>query len=156
MTATYTMKIKITDEDPSRHNHIAYPMEIGGQFFAPINIEKEKDLMLNLARMNATQEYERIMESARVLKKQADALMRRVELTNLIHSAKFGFKPVPGKNYWLFKHTGTKFTAPHIGLAIMGPNDWGCRPEEYEYIAQVTCLGDQTWQEVLDANNNLT
>jgi len=142
------MKVKLTDQDPARHNNIAYPMEIGDQFFAPINIEKEKDLMLSLARMNATQEYERIMESVRVLKKQADELMRRVELTNLIHSAKFGFKPVPGKNYWLFRHTGTKFTAPHIGLGSMGPDDWSSTPDEYEFIAQVKCLGDQTWQEV--------
>ena len=144
------MKIKITDQDPDRHNHIAYPMEIGGQFFAPINIEKEKDLMLSLARMNATQEYERIMESARVLKKQADELMRRVELTDLIHSAKFGFKPVAGKKYWLYKHLGTKFTSPYIGLSPMGPEDWSCTPTEYEYIAQVLCLGDQTWREIKD------
>jgi len=142
------MKVKLTDQDPARHNNIAYPMDIGDQFFAPINIEKEKDLMLSLARMNATQEYERIMESVRVLKKQADELMRRVKLTNLIHSAKFGFKPVPGKNYWLFRHTGTKFTTPHIGLGSMGPDDWSSPPDEYEFIAQVKCLGDQTWQEV--------
>jgi len=142
------MNIKITDADPDRHNHIEYPMEIGGQFFAPVNIEKEKDLMLNLARLNATQEYERIMESAKVLKKQMDDLMRRVELTNLIHTAKFSFKPVAGKKYWLFKHSGTKFTTSYIGLGPMGPNDWSCIPDEYEYIAQVLCSGDQTWQEV--------
>ena len=32
------MKIKITDQDPARHNHIEYPMEIGGQKFEVVNI----------------------------------------------------------------------------------------------------------------------
>ena len=143
------MKIKITDADPSRHNHIQYPMEIGGQKFEPVKIEQEKDLMLSVANMNAKQEYKRIMESAEVLRKQANQLMRRLELTNLIHSAKFGFKPIPGRNYWLYKNHGNKFVPEHHGLSPMGPDDWGSGPpKEYEYIAQVTCLGDQTWVEV--------
>jgi hypothetical protein len=145
------MKIKITDQDPARHNHIEYPMEIGGQKFEPIKIEQEKDLMLSVAKINAQQEYDRIMESAAVLKKQAEDLMKRVKLTELIHEAKFSFKPVPGKNYWLFKYHGSKFTPEHYGLTPMGPEDWSTgSPEGYEYIAQVHCLGDQTWQEVKD------
>ena len=50
------MKIKITDQDPGRHNHIAYPMEIGGQKFEPVKIEKEKDRMLSVAQLSAQQE----------------------------------------------------------------------------------------------------
>jgi hypothetical protein len=142
------MKIKITDQDPARHNHIEYPMEIGGQKFEPVKIEQEKDRMLAVAQLSAQQEYGRIMESVAVLQRQAQALQRRMKLTQLVHEAKFGFVPIPGKSYWLFRHTGTKFTEPHIGLSPLGPDDWSSTPEEYEYIAQVKCLGDQTWQEI--------
>jgi len=141
--------MKITEKDPGRHNHIEYPMELGGQKFEPINIEKEKDIMLNVAKLNAQQEYARIMESAAVLKKQADALVRRVELTELIHRAKFNFKPIPGKRYWLYLNRGSKFIPSHYALGPLGPHDWDCSaPPEYDYIAYVACLADQTWQEV--------
>jgi len=143
--------MKITDQDPNRHNNIQYPMELGGQKFEPVKIEQEKDKMLSVANLNAQQEYKRIMESAEVLKKQAESLYRRVELTKLIHSAKFSFKPIAGKKYWLFKHLKTKFVQEHYGLSLLGPDDWSSGyPKEYEYIAHVVCLGDQTWVEVED------
>jgi hypothetical protein len=143
------MKIKITDDDPARHNHIQYPMEIGGQKFEPVKIEQEKDLMLSVANLNAQQEYKGILQSAEVLKKQADNLMRRLELTNFIHAAKFNFKPIAGKSYWLYKRLPSKFVSEHYGLSPLGPEDWRSgAPEDYEYIAHVTFLGDQTWIEV--------
>jgi Protein of unknown function (DUF2452) len=137
------MKIKITDQDPDRHNHIEYPMEIGGQKFEVINITEEKDKMLSIATLQAQQEYDRIMELVSVLKKQADDLKRRMDITRLVHVAKFAFKPVAGKKYWLVRDK------EEIILSPLGPNDWSCgSPDTYEYIAQVLCLGDFTWQEV--------
>ena len=141
------MKIKITDQDPDRHNHIEYPMEIGGQAFAPVKIEKEKDLMLAVAQLSAQQEYDRIMESVSILQRQAQALQRRMHLTEMVHAAKFSFVPIPGKSYWLVEDTKKS----QIILTPMGPNDWSCSaPEEYRYVAQVRCLGDQTWQEIIE------
>ena len=142
------MKIKITDQDPARHNHIEYPMEIGGQKFEVVNITEEKDKMLSIATMQSQQEYDRIMELVVVLKKQADDIKRRMDITRLVHSAKFAFKVVPGKKYWLIEET--RFVGDKIIiLSSMGPDDWACGiPESYQYIAEVLCLGDFTWQEV--------
>ena len=140
------MKIKITDQDPDRHNHIEYPMEIGGQKFEPVKIEKEKDRMLSVAQLSAQQEYDRIMESVAVLQQQAQALQRRMQLTEMVHAAKFSFVPIPGKQYWLAED----IKKSHVILTPMGPNDWSCSaPDEYNYVAQVRCLGDQTWQEII-------
>ena len=141
------MKIVITDQDPDRHNHIEYPMEIGGQKFEPVKIEQEKDRMLAVAQLSAQQEYERIMESVAILQRQAQALQRRMKLTEMVHSAKFSFVPIPGKKYWLAEDNKKM----QIILTPMGPNDWSCSaPEEYKYVAQIRCLGDQTWQEVTE------
>ena len=142
------MKIKITDQDPARHNHIEYPMEIGGQKFEVVDITEEKDKMLSIATMQAQQEYDRIMELVVVLKKQADDIKRRMNTTRLIHSAKFAFKVVPGKKYWLIEET--RFVGDKIIiLSSLGPDDWSCgAPVSYRYITEVLCLGDFTWQEV--------
>ena len=39
-----------------------YPTEVGGPAFDLIPVEKQKDQMVNVARMHAKQEYSRIME----------------------------------------------------------------------------------------------
>ena len=61
--------MRIEDTDPARHAGIEYPMEVGSPAFAPIKIVEEKDKAVNIARQNAKQEYERIMEQAEILMK---------------------------------------------------------------------------------------
>ena len=110
-----------------------------------IPIEKQKDIMVNVARMNAKQEYNRIMELVEVLQKQANAVRKRLDITDLVHAAKYEFQIYHGQCYWLVKDHrkgGTRLT--HTG-----PNDWSTGgPNEYEYICRVKWLGDYTWVEV--------
>jgi Protein of unknown function (DUF2452) len=142
------MKIKITDQDPARHNHIEFPMEIGGQKFELVPVEKQKDIMVNVARMHAQQEYDRIMELVKVLQKQAEELKRRLDVTDWVHAAKYEFQIYHGQLYWLVYDHSVK----HMILAHLGPKDWSSSPpEEYEYIAHVKWLGDYTWVEVKDS-----
>jgi hypothetical protein len=65
--------MRIEDKDPDRHNAIEYPMEVGAPKFAPVPIKEEKDKAINIARAHANQEYDRIMEQAAVLMRQAKA-----------------------------------------------------------------------------------
>ena len=44
-----------------------YPTEAGGPKFDLVPVTKQKDLMINHARMYAQQEYDRIMELVKVL-----------------------------------------------------------------------------------------
>ena len=48
-----------------------YPTEAGGIKFDLVPVTKQKDLMINHARMYAQQEYDRIMQLVEVLEKQA-------------------------------------------------------------------------------------
>jgi hypothetical protein len=52
-------------------NVTPYPTEAGGPKFDLIPVTKQKDIMINHARMYAQQEYDRIMELVAVLEKQA-------------------------------------------------------------------------------------
>lgn len=140
--------MRIEEKDLMQHHSKEYPMEVGAPRFAPIDVLKEKDIMINAARANAQKEYDRIMESVHVLQKQAQALIRRLEITELVHTAIYGFKPAVNRTYWLFRDKEKDY----IGLTPLGPDDWhmGCTPESYEYIAHVKFLGDSTWEEVYD------
>jgi hypothetical protein len=126
-------------------NVTPYPTEAGGPKFDMVPVTQQKDLMINHARMYAQQEYDRIMELVAVLEKQAQAIKRRLDITDAVHAAVYQFQPVMGNVYWL---AWDKRKQQNI-LTPMGPNDWSSSaPEDYEYQAQVKYMGDHTWLEI--------
>lgn len=128
-------------------NVTPYPTESSGPKFDLVPIEKQKDIMLNVARMHAQQEYNRIMELVAVLQKQAEQIKRRLDVTDMVHAAKYDFQVYHGNTYWLVFDSRKQFTR----LVMNGPNDWSSgKPEDYEYICPVKWLGDHTWVEVND------
>jgi len=79
------------------------------------------------------------------LQTQAQELKQRLLITELVHKAKYNFRPVVNNNYWLVDVNGSTI------LSMLGPNDWstGC-PDNYRYISRVKFLGDYTWTEVTE------
>lgn len=134
-------------------NVTPYPTEVGGPAFDLIPVEKQKDIMVNIARLHGQQEYNRIMQLVNVLQKQAASIKRRLEITDAVHAAKYQFQVAHGQSYWLAWDTRHKCTI----LTHHGPNDWNTgKPENYEYIAQVKYLGDYSWQEIDEQGNYVT
>jgi hypothetical protein len=134
--------VRIEDKDPARHAGIEYPMEVGAPVFAPIKVVEEKDKAVNVARQNAKLEYDRIMEQAEVLMKQARALQARLDATEMVHCAKFGFNPIHGKIYHLYYDERSQVNV----LIQNGPQGWSCGiPDGWNYLMPVKKLGDSTW-----------
>jgi hypothetical protein len=129
-------------------NVTPYPTEVGGPKFDLVPVTKQKDIMLNVARLHAQQEYDRIMQLVDVLQKQAQDIKKRLDITDMVHAAKYDFQLYHNNIYWLVYDHRKNFTR----LAALGPNDWSTgKPQEYEYICPVKWLGDYTWIE-LDPN----
>jgi hypothetical protein len=129
-------------------NVTPYATESSGPKFDLIPVEKQKDIMINHARMYAQQEYDRIMELVAVLEKQAQQIKRRLEVTDSVHSAEYQFQVVMGNTYWLVWDTRKHKTL----LVLTGPTEWSTGiPANYEYITQVKYMGDHTWMEIGDA-----
>ena len=131
-------------------NVTPYATESSGPKFDLIPVEKQKDIMVNVARLHAQQEYDRIMALVAVLQQQAESVRRRLEITDWVHAAKYGFQIYHGQCYWLahdLRHGGTLLTQT-------GPEDWTTgSPGDWEYICRVKWLGDYTWVEV-DTNGH--
>ena len=126
-------------------NVTPYPTEAGSVKFEMVPVTKQKDLMINHARMFAQQEYDRIIELVNVLENQAQQIKRRLEITDSVHAAVYQFRPVMGNVYWLAWDKRKQ----HTLLTQHGPNDWSSSaPEDYEYMAQVKYMGDHTWMEI--------
>ena len=129
-----------------------YAVTVGGPKFDLVPVTKQKDIMLNVGRMYAQQEYDRIMELVKVLQKQANQIKRRLEITDAVHAAEYQFQVYHNQIYWLVFDSKINNTR----LTPMSPNSWSTgAPEHYEYIARVKWLGDYTWIEV-DGEGNPT
>jgi Protein of unknown function (DUF2452) len=134
--------MRIEDKDPARHAAIEYPMEVSAPVFAPIKVTEEKDKAVNIARQNAQLEYDRIMEQAEVLMKQAKSLQARLDATEMVHRAKFSFNPLHGKTYHLYFDNKNNTNI----LIQNGPDEWSCGiPLHWTYSYAVKKLGDSTW-----------
>ena len=126
-------------------NVTPYATESGGPKFDPVPVTKQKDIMINHARMYAQQEYDRIMELVAVLEKQAQQIKRRLDVTDAVHAAEYQFQVVMGQCYWLVWDKRKEKTL----LVLNGPNDWATGvPVNYEYQTQVKYMGDHTWLEI--------
>jgi hypothetical protein len=131
------------------HNVSEYPVTVGAASFAPVPVEKEKDISLNVAREHAKQEYERIMEMVRILQEQAKQLMDRVDATELVHSAEYSFITTHNRQYHIYFNTLHNKNV----LGMIGPDDWYAgQPTHYNYITSVRKKGDSTW-EYIDENS---
>lgn len=132
-------------------NVTPYATEVSGPKFEMVPVEKQKDIMVNVARMFANQEYKRIMELVSVLQRQADEVRKRVDITDLVHAAKYGFQIYHGQCYWLARDHKRGGTI----LVQTGPHEWTATPPDYyEYVCRVKWLGDYTWVEVdLEGND---
>ena len=126
-------------------NITPYATSTLGPKFDLVPVEKQKDLMINHARMYAQQEYDRIMELVSVLQRQADDIKRRLDVADAVHAAEYQFQVVMGNLYWLVWETRRQKTL----LVMTGPADWNTGvPDSYEYIMQVKYMGDHTWMEI--------
>jgi hypothetical protein len=131
-------------------NVTPYPTDVGAPSFDLIPVSKQKDIMINHARMYAQQEYNRIMELVEVLQKQAASIKRRLDVTDMVHAAEYQFQIVMGQCYWLAWDTRKQ----RMLLVTLGPNDWSTgAPDNYDYQMCVKYMGDHTWLEVDEQGN---
>jgi hypothetical protein len=134
-------------------NVTPYATESSGPKFDLVPVTKQKDLMINHARIYAQQEYDRIMELVTVLEKQAQQIKRRLEITDSVHAAEYQFQLVLGNCYWLVWESKKEKTL----LVLTGPTEWATGvPDTYNYITCVRYMGDHTWMEMDEHGNPIT
>ena len=131
-------------------NVTPYPTDVGAPKFDLVPVEKQKDVMLNVARLHAQQEYDRIMQLVSVLQTQAQQIKRRLDITDMVHAAEYKFQIAHGNCYWLVNDKKDD----KVILSQLGPNDWSTgSPNHYAYFARVKWMGDYSWIEVDDYGN---
>ena len=103
-------------------------------------IDLVKQDSLTIMRHHANQQIKKLQVHAKLLVDQAQEIMDRVRLSEMILKAEYGFKPIHLKEYYLYEK-GDKLV-----LTLISPDEWD---SPYgECIATVRQLGDSTWEQV--------
>ena len=103
-------------------------------------IDLFKQDSLTVMRHHANQQIKKLQDHAKLLVDQAQEIMDRVRLSEMILKAEYGFKPIHLKEYYLYEK-GDKLV-----LTLISPDEWD---SPYgECIATVRQLGDSTWEQV--------
>jgi hypothetical protein len=148
--------IKRPDQLVAYPNLMPYPTNIGAPKFEPLPISSMKDTAKNIARYHVNEklqelndQYQLIVKQAEMIQQQAQKILSRVKVTDLILEAEYQFKPVPYNVYYLVWDTEMMI----YRLLFLGPDDWvSLPPLHFIYYSPVRLLGDSTWEIISEKN----
>lgn len=107
-------------------------------------VETKKVATFNAMEHHVSLAKERLIEQARLLKKQLDEIKDREELARFIYAAHYYFEPVMMQTYSLYK------SEERITLSLIYPEEWDGECPLGVHIYNVRQLGDRTWEIVYD------
>ena len=136
-----------TDELPrdyvSGKRSSPFPTEIGGTSFSGDQGEARKRGSLQAMRHHAQEQINKLQKQADLLVRQAGEIENRMALARKIGEARYNFKPVLLKTYYLYqKPTGNR----ELILTLIGPEEWDGSSPYGKLLAKVRQLGDSTWE----------
>ena len=119
---------------------LPYASNVGGALIKAIDKGRVKGLSLDAMYEQTNVQLDQIRKQVELLAQQAQAVHRRVEISETIYRADMGFKPNIGHHYHLYRRKNGK----HL-VSMVAPEEWGPRPP-YEFVASVKLLSDHTWE----------
>ena len=120
-----------------------------------ISVSVVKNNSLTAMEQHANKQIDSLKKQAALLVEQASEIQKRVELTYLVSGARYNFKPVMLKEYYLYKKIYNGIKPNELTLTLISPKEWGVGGSPYgECVACVRQLGDSTWEEVSIISNS--
>jgi hypothetical protein len=128
---------------------IEYAHTVGGFSIVPTEEGTIKGKAMQAMQEQNQEKLDMILEQMRLLASQAQDIKSRIEISELIYTAKMNFQPDIGQTYYLYeKADGNRV------LSLIGPDEWGSTRKYEKAIAKVKLLADHTWK-VLEEYENL-
>ncbi len=117
-----------------------YAHTIGSAVIRPEDTGKIKGRAVTAMRQQTQRQMDQLYQQMQTLVDQANALKRRVEVSERIYQTQLSFDPIIGNTYYLYeRHDGTDM------LSMIGPTEWGRSRPFKRFVAQATLLADHTW-----------
>lgn len=120
---------------------LPYAHTIGGSVIKPIDKGRVKGNALEAMEQQTDMQMAQLYKQMELLAKQAEAIKKRKEVSEMVYQADIGFQPKISHSYFLYqKENGDSV------VLMVGPNEWGRRGMPFvEFVAKVRLLADHTW-----------
>ncbi len=134
------------DEDKVAENPhlLPYAHTVGGVVIKPIDKGKVKGRAVSSMYEQTDMQLQQIKKQIELLAEQAQAIQKRVAISEEIYQAEMSFEPLVGFVYHLYRRSNGKAL-----LSMVGPKEWGGEPP-YTFVGTVRLLADHTWEVLED------
>jgi hypothetical protein len=119
---------------------LPYAHHAGSLPIKPEDEGKLKSRALRAMEYQTDVQLKQIYEQIQVLANQAKAIQDRKDISEIIYRCDIKFEPLIHHTYFLYAKG-----ASHL-LSLIGPQDWGRKPQALSYLATVKLLSDHTWE----------
>lgn len=130
---------------------LPYAHTVGGSVIKPIDEGKVKGNALAAMEQQTDMQMAQLYKQMELLAKQAEAIKKRKEVSEMVYMATMSFEPKIGHSYFLYQREDEKWV-----VSMVGPNEWGRRGIPFEsFIAKVRLLSDHTWEIIEEQNESI-
>lgn len=129
---------------------LPYAHTVGGAVIKPVDKGKVKGLAVSAMWEQTEMQMDQIRQQIELLARQAQAIQRRVEISEKIYQCDMGFDPLIGRDYYLYERKNGTWA-----LSMVGPNEWGRSRPFAAFLAHVKLLSDHTWEIVSEGEKPL-
>lgn len=121
---------------------IPMPHTVGSAVIKPDDMGKVKGQAMMAMQQQTESQMGQLYDQMQTLIQQADAIKKRVGISERIYQIKIGFEPRISQVYFVYqRQDGSDF------LSLVAPHEWG-KASTLIYVAQVRLLADHTWEVV--------
>lgn len=136
---------KEKEKTADRPGLLAFPHTVGSALVKPEDMGKVKGRGITAMRQQTDRQMKQLYEQVQLLVDQANAIKKRVEVSERIYLAQMSFEPLIGHTYYLYeKKDGSDV------LSLVAPGEWGRSFPYAACLARVTLLADHTWEVVAE------
>jgi cellobiose-specific phosphotransferase system component IIA len=136
------MKEKIADAP----GLLPYAHTSGSALIKPEDMGKTKGRAVSAMHQQTDMQMAQLYEQMKLLADQANAIKKRVEISERIYAAKMSFEPLISHVYYLYRRPDGEDL-----LSLIAPTEWGRSKKSLEFVAKIKLLADHTW-EILDGD----
>lgn len=136
------------DKISENPHNLPYAHHVGSAIIKPEDEGLLKSRALSAMEEQTGMQMKQIYEQIELLAKQAEAIKKRREISEMVYAAKMSFEPLISHIYHLYRNKKEE----HI-LSMVAPSEWG-RKSPYTFIATLKLLADHTW-EILEEGEGL-
>jgi len=120
---------------------LPYAHTVGGAIIRPEDKGKIKGRAMAAMVQQTDKQLGQLYDQMIVLAEQANAIKRRVEVSENIYNAEISFDPIINHYYFLYQRKNEKYV-----LSMIGPKEWGSSSPYSIFVAKVLLMADHTWE----------